>query len=322
MSLDAHLPSPTRFLEGRLGRLQAPETLARYEGYFEERGRAVSEAVDRAGTPPLRMFDRFGKRIDEVVFPPEYRELVTKGYEAGVVFKAVEEGNLAASYQVGYVTSFYDAGLYCPHTVSLSTAIPLAKYGSPWLRATYLPKLLRRDTSVWQGDGRIAVVDRGVVQVAVFATAYLSIFALGAGVLIACGFGLQESLFEYGRLMGLGFQIWDDVLDLRSDQKTFGKPVLNDIRNGKKTLIAVHALENLKGKEREEFVAVLGKKTASEKELLRAKQILEDSGSIDHAARVSMELVAKAKDRLGVLKDSTHKDALKAFADYMIARKT
>ena len=151
MSLDAHLPSPTRFLEGRLGRLQAPETLARYEGYFEERGRAVSEAVDRAGTPPLRMFDRFGKRIDEVVFPPEYRELVTKGYEAGVVFKAVEEGNLAASYQVGYVTSFYDAGLYCPHTVSLSTAIPLAKYGSPWLRATYLPKLLRRDTSVWQG---------------------------------------------------------------------------------------------------------------------------------------------------------------------------
>ena len=97
------------------------------------------------------MFDRFGNRIDEVVFPPEYRELVTKGYEAGVVFRAVEEGNLLASYQVGYVTSFYDAGLYCPHTVSLSTAIPLAKYGSPLLRATYLPKLLRRDSSVWQG---------------------------------------------------------------------------------------------------------------------------------------------------------------------------
>ena len=71
------------------------------------------------GRPPLRMFDRFGNRIDEVVFPPEYRELVTKGYEAGVVFKAVEEGDLVASYQVGYVTSFYDAGLYCPHTVSL-----------------------------------------------------------------------------------------------------------------------------------------------------------------------------------------------------------
>ncbi|MEW5748550.1 MAG: polyprenyl synthetase family protein [Candidatus Thermoplasmatota archaeon] len=132
----------------------------------------------------------------------------------------------------------------------------------------------------------------------------------------------QEALFEYGRLIGLAFQIWDDVLDLRSDQKTFGKPVLNDIRNGKKTLIAVHALENLRGREREEFLAVLGKKDAEEKELRRARDILEAAGSVDHASRVSMELVAKAKDRLGVLKDSVHKDALRAFADYMVARKT
>jgi len=151
VSLDAPLPSPVRFLEGRLGALRNPEVLSRYEAWFEERGKGISEAVDRAGTPPLRMFDRFGNRIDEVVFPPAYRELVTKGYEAGVVFKAVEEGDVAASYQVGYVTSYYDAGLYCPHTVSLSTAIPLAKYGSAALRATYLPKLLRRDASVWQG---------------------------------------------------------------------------------------------------------------------------------------------------------------------------
>ena len=151
MNLDALLPSPVRFLEGRLGPLRTPEVLAGYEAYFEERGKGISEAVDRAGTPPLRMFDRFGTRIDEVVFPPDYRELVTKGYEAGVVFKAVEEGDLLASYQVGYVTSFYDAGLYCPHTVSLSTAIPLAKYGSAELRAKYLPKLLKRDASVWQG---------------------------------------------------------------------------------------------------------------------------------------------------------------------------
>lgn len=151
MSLDAHLPSPVRFLEARLGRLRAPESLHAYEAYFEERGKAVSEAVDRAGTPPLRMFDRFGNRIDEVVFPPDYRDLVRKGYEAGVVIRAVEEGDLAASYQVGYVTSYYDAGLYCPHTVSLSTAIPLAKYGSADLRARYLPRLLRRDASVWQG---------------------------------------------------------------------------------------------------------------------------------------------------------------------------
>ncbi len=148
---DALLPSPGGFLRGRLGALRTPEILGRYEAWMEERGMGISEAVDRAGTAPLRMHDRFGNRIDEVVFPPGYRELLTKGYEAGVVFKAVEEGDLPASYQLGYVTSFYDAGLYCPHTVSLSTAIVLAKYGSAELRAKFLPSLLRRDATVWQG---------------------------------------------------------------------------------------------------------------------------------------------------------------------------
>jgi len=154
-------------------------------------------------------------------------------------------------------------------------------------------------------------------------TAVLYSAAAQGGAIVGGGNEAQkEALFEYGRLMGVGFQIWDDVLDLRSDKETFGKPVLNDIRNGKKTLIAVHALENLKGERREEFLAVLGKKDATEKELLGAKAILEEVGSIDHASRVSMELVAKAKEQLNALKDSPHKDALRAFADFMIARKT
>jgi len=133
---------------------------------------------------------------------------------------------------------------------------------------------------------------------------------------------VQEELFEYGRLIGLGFQIWDDVLDLRSDQKTFGKPVLNDIRNGKKTIIVVDALSKLEGAARTEFLSVLGKKDATEKELLRAKDMLEAVGSIDHADRVANEHIARAKSHLAALKDGPHKDALKAFADHMVGRKT
>jgi len=154
-------------------------------------------------------------------------------------------------------------------------------------------------------------------------TAVLYSAAAQGGAIVGGGTeAQQEALFEYGRLIGLGFQIWDDVLDLRSTQEAFGKPVLNDIRNGKKTLIVVKALEELKGRKRSEFLAVLGKKDASEKELVAAKQLLEDIGAIDHADRVAAEFVAKAKDRLSVLKDSTHKEALKAFADYMVTRKT
>ena len=132
----------------------------------------------------------------------------------------------------------------------------------------------------------------------------------------------QEAMFEYGRLIGLGFQIWDDVLDLRSDKETFGKPVLNDIRNGKKTLIVVHALDTMKGPEKEQLMAILGKRDATDDELQLAKGLLESIGSIDYASRVASEFVAKAKDKLSVLKDSQHKAVLMAFADFMLARKS
>lgn len=154
-------------------------------------------------------------------------------------------------------------------------------------------------------------------------TAVLYSAAAEGGVIIGGGSEQQEeALFDYGRLIGLGFQIWDDVLDLRSTQETFGKPVLNDIRNGKKTLVVINALEDLKGVERKEFLKTLGNKKATVDELKLARDILENVGAIDHAERVANQLVAKAKDRLSVLPESPHKEALKAFADYMVTRKT
>lgn len=132
----------------------------------------------------------------------------------------------------------------------------------------------------------------------------------------------QEAMFEYGRLIGLGFQIWDDILDLRSDQETFGKPVLNDIRNGKKTLIVVHALDTMKSPEKDQLIAALGKRDATDEELSQAKDLLESIGSIDYASRVASEFVAKAKDKLKVLNDSQHKAALMTFADFMLSRKS
>jgi hypothetical protein len=80
------------------------------------------------GTPSLRMFDRVGRRIDEIPYPPAYWQILRRGYEAGAVWRAFEAHSLIPSYLLGYVTSFYDPGLYCPYTVSLATAVPLHKY--------------------------------------------------------------------------------------------------------------------------------------------------------------------------------------------------
>lgn len=149
------LRSPTAFLVEMLG--DAPpdvppaDELRDYERWWFEEGQSISEIVDRMGTPPLRMFDRWGERVDEVLYPPDYRRMLLEGYRRGIVARALEGGSLTPFYALGYVCAFFDAGLYCPYTVSLATAIPLEKYGSPALRERYLPRMLRRDEGVWQG---------------------------------------------------------------------------------------------------------------------------------------------------------------------------
>ncbi|MFO3795714.1 MAG: acyl-CoA dehydrogenase family protein, partial [Anaerolineales bacterium] len=125
--------------------------LEAYQGWWESEGKPISATVDRAGTPWLRMFDRFGQRVDEILFPPEYWEMLKKGYQAGVIWRVFEEDSLIPHYLLGYITAFYDTGLYCPYTVSLSTAVPLAKYGSEELKGRFLPHLLERSDAVWQG---------------------------------------------------------------------------------------------------------------------------------------------------------------------------
>ncbi len=145
------LPSPVTFLKSMLAGLPGEPALRDYEAWWESEGQAISDATDRAGTPWLRMFDRFGRRVDEVLYPPDYRRMLIKGYQMGAVWRAFEGNSLVPSYLLGYVTSFYDPGLYCPYTVSLSTAAPLEKYGDEALKARFLPPLLRRDDAVWQG---------------------------------------------------------------------------------------------------------------------------------------------------------------------------
>jgi acyl-CoA dehydrogenase len=143
------LASPTRWLEHH--GVAAPPELGAFEEWWRSEGQAISDATDRMGTPWLRMFDRFGRRVDEILYPPDHRRMLVQGYRAGAVWHAFQGEGLEASFRVGYVTSFFDPGVYCPYTVSLATALALQKYAEPAVRERFLPPLLRRDDHVWQG---------------------------------------------------------------------------------------------------------------------------------------------------------------------------
>jgi len=144
------LRSPVQFL-GQAGIPAGQDWLREYEAWFESEGQEISDAVDRAGTPRLRMFDQWGTRVDEVLYPPEYWRMLQRGYRAGAVWRTFEQNSLMASFVFLYATAFYDAGLACPYTVSLSTAAALSKYGEEELKARFLPGMLERDGRAWQG---------------------------------------------------------------------------------------------------------------------------------------------------------------------------
>lgn len=148
---DPALRTPLALLLAEHGAVAEAAELAELERWWEAEGREISAAVDRAGTPWLRMFDTAGQRVDEVLYPPEYWRMLRRGYRAGAVWRAFAEPSLAAAFRCGYLTAFYDPGLYCPYTVSLATALALEKYGDAPLRQRFLPPLLRRDDQVWQG---------------------------------------------------------------------------------------------------------------------------------------------------------------------------
>lgn len=145
------LQSPFAFLHQEIGDITHEKTLRAYEDSWEKDGRDISAAIDRNGTPWLRMFDPQGKRIDEILFPREYWWLLKSGYKAGAVWRVFEEDSLLTSYLQGYITSFYDSGLYCPHTVSLATAVSVEKYANESLKQCFLSQLLKKDDTVSQG---------------------------------------------------------------------------------------------------------------------------------------------------------------------------
>jgi len=147
----AILTSPSALLTDWRGLDGLSSELAGYERWWRETGQPISSAIDRAGTPELRMFDRFGQREEAVLYPPEYRRMLLAGYATGVVARTVDDDSLLPGYAFGYVTSFFDPGLYCPFTVSLGTLVPLVKYAPEDLRERFLPHLIRRDDTVWQG---------------------------------------------------------------------------------------------------------------------------------------------------------------------------
>ncbi|MGA8531593.1 MAG: polyprenyl synthetase family protein [Acidobacteriaceae bacterium] len=131
----------------------------------------------------------------------------------------------------------------------------------------------------------------------------------------------EDSMGEYGRNLGLAFQIVDDVLDLTATEEVLGKPVASDLREGKATLAVIHTLENgSTPAERAAIQTVLDDhnfERVSHEEILR---ILNRNQSMRYAMQSAFAYAATAQTALAVLPDSEYKRALQWMPEFVVAR--
>ncbi|MCW4050594.1 MAG: polyprenyl synthetase family protein [Candidatus Bathyarchaeota archaeon] len=150
-----------------------------------------------------------------------------------------------------------------------------------------------------------------------------ALFSACAEVGATVGGASDEQIEALGRFAwdaGIAFQIVDDILGITADEKKLGKPVGSDIREGKKTLIVIHALENATPEQKKVLMSALGVEDASTESIEAAVKTLYDIGSIQSAVKVAEDYTKNALKMLDVIPDNPAKDELKSLVEYFVKR--
>ena len=130
----------------------------------------------------------------------------------------------------------------------------------------------------------------------------------------------EERLGQYGRDLGLAFQIVDDVLDLTASESVLGKPVASDLREGKATMAVIHALERCTAAERRQIETILHDRAFNGVTHADILTILNRHGSLEYASKEAARYAESASQAICIFPDSQIKRALLWAPEFVVAR--
>jgi octaprenyl-diphosphate synthase len=150
---------------------------------------------------------------------------------------------------------------------------------------------------------------------------------------------IEDALAAYGRNAGLAFQLVDDLLDFTASPEQLGKPVLNDLKEGKVTLPLIFALESQNGHngadgangsshlhshpngEGRKLVAkVLEERDFHSVRPEEITRLVQETGALNRSAKLAREYAQSAKSSLDILPDTQYRRALHAIPDFILER--
>ncbi len=130
---------------------------------------------------------------------------------------------------------------------------------------------------------------------------------------------VQKALEDYALNVGTAFQIQDDILGLFGETKKTGKPVGNDVREGKKTLLLTQAYARGSTTERKLIQAACGA-SISQDTLKQVQAVVRSTGSLEYSERLAHDYVDRGCRALDALPQSEQKETLLNLAWYCIKR--
>jgi len=130
----------------------------------------------------------------------------------------------------------------------------------------------------------------------------------------------KESAYRYGLNIGLAFQLIDDYLDYASTEEKLGKPVCNDLREGKITYPLLSVLDQLTEEEKEFVKEVIRDINPSQEKINRVKQIVQEKGGMTKTIEKARQLVNNAISELENFPDNEYLKRLKELAKFIVER--
>lgn len=141
------------------------------------------------------------------------------------------------------------------------------------------------------------------------------------GLALAGNMDLEKPLAEYAEHVGMAFQIKDDLLGVFGQTQLTGKPVGNDVREGKKTLLILRAYKQADKFGRKFLDETVGR-DLSEEELDEVQNIIRETGAYDDSVDLAREHSEKAKEVLKTLPVANKElvKRLEELADFVVNR--
>ncbi|MHB1686018.1 MAG: polyprenyl synthetase family protein [Ignavibacteriaceae bacterium] len=152
-------------------------------------------------------------------------------------------------------------------------------------------------------------------------TAAMAEMCCKIGALLGGGSSKEiKALANFGKNIGIAFQIQDDLLDIIGNEKEFGKIVGGDLVEGKRTFLFIRAFEAAKGDDRKKLQRVIDQKGIKQNQILSYKKLYEKLGVLSDAKKEIKRYTGKALKSIQILQSDVDKELFSWLADSLIKR--